>query len=128
VTQPQTQQPPDPLAVWREWLTQSERQWNAFLNEVMGTEQFSQSMGRFMDVYLNMQKSMNDLMGRYFTAINVPTRTDVLALGDRLAAIEERLESIESKVARLADGESKQPLKAEFPRPPRTRKPAANTS
>jgi hypothetical protein len=51
--------------MWRNWLSESERQWNGFLNQAMATDEFSQTMGRFMDVYLNLQKSMSEAMGRY---------------------------------------------------------------
>ena len=117
--------------MWRDWLSNSERQWNGFLNEVMATDQFGESMGRMMDVYLNMQKNMNDVMGRYFSAINVPTRTDLLALGNRLSDIEERLGGIEGMVKSLgtavapaAVAVSPKTEAAAIPRPPRTRKPA----
>ena len=130
MTQPSTQVP-DPFAMWRDWLSNSERQWNGFLNEVMATDQFGESMGRMMDVYLNMQKNMNDVMGRYFSAINVPTRTDLLALGNRLSDIEERLGGIEGMVKALgtavapaAVAVSPKTEAAAIPRPPRTRKPA----
>jgi hypothetical protein len=118
---------PDPLALWREWVSQSERQWNTFLNEMMGTDQFSQSMGRFMEIYLAMQKNMTESMGRYFTALNIPTRTDVLTLADRLAAIEDRLARIEGGLGRLGDPRREAGgLQVPAPSPPpRTRKPAA---
>ena len=86
---------PDPFAMWRDWLSNSERQWNSFLNQAMSTDEFGQAMGRMMDVYLGAQKNMNEVMGRYFTALNMPTRTDVLSLANRLSEIEERLGSIE---------------------------------
>ena len=108
---------PDPLAAWREWVSQSERQWNAFLNEAMATEAYGQSMGRFMEMYVAMQKSMADAMGRYVTALNLPARTDVLALGDRLGAIEQRL-------ARLAGpGPREAEPTVDLLRPPRTKRP-----
>ncbi|MBI2766276.1 MAG: hypothetical protein HYX53_10245 [Chloroflexi bacterium] len=119
----------DPFAMWRDWVANSERQWNGFLNEAMATDQFSQTMGRIMDVYLNMQKSMNDVMGRYFSALNMPTRTDVLALGNRLTAIDDRLTVIEGLLAAITAPEAgrNSHIKAEAnpaPRPPRTKKPA----
>ena len=98
----QTSTSPDPLAAWREWVSQSERQWNTFLNEAMATEAYGQSVGRFMEMYVAMQKSMADAMGRYVTALNLPARSDVLALGDRLGAIESRLAGIEQRLARLS--------------------------
>jgi polyhydroxyalkanoic acid synthase PhaR subunit len=119
----------DPFAMWRDWVSQSERQWNSFLNNAMSTDEFSQSLGKFMDVYLGMQKNMNDVMSRYLTSMNVPTRDDVLGLGDRLSGIEERLMSIEHAVAGLGTPKRAPAVPAAtnnaVPRPPRTRKPAA---
>ena len=126
MTQPQTSFP-DALEMWRNWLSESERQWNGFLNQAMATDEFSQTMGKFMDVYLNMQKSMSEAMGRYLTAMNLPTRTDVLAIGDRISALEERIAGLEATVAKASS------LAAEGPaptvgapaksKPARTRKP-----
>ena len=117
---------PDPFAMWRDWLSQSERQWNSFLNEAMSTDEFSQAMARMMDVSLNMQKNMNDVMGRYFTAMNLPTRTDVLSLGNRLTEIEDRLGTIESSVGALVPAAARPGGPSEtaaLPKPPRTKKP-----
>lgn len=134
----QTSTSPDPLAAWREWVSQSERQWNAFLNEAMATEAYGQSVGRFMEMYVVMQKSMADAMGRYVTALNLPARSDVLALGDRLGAIENRLAGIEQRLARLsgpAQPQASRAIQSSGPtpradepagdplRPPRTKRP-----
>lgn len=120
----QTAAVPDPFAVWREWVAQSERQWNGFLNQAMATDEFSQSMGRMMDVYLNMQKNLNEVMGRYFTALNLPTRTDILALGNRLSEIEERLGSLERVLQALAPVDAGAHPGDAAARPARTKKPA----
>ena len=85
---------PDPMAAWRTFVTQSEQQWNAFLNQAMGTDQYSQALGRMMETYAGMQKTMADQMARYLGALNMPTRSDVMTLGDRLAMIEDRLAGI----------------------------------
>ncbi len=116
----------DPLGMWREWVAQSERQWNAFLNQAMATDEFSQAMGKFMDFYLNLQKGMNEAMSRYLQLVNMPSRQEVLALGERLSAIEERLGRIEGALARERGDGGSGPRAAEAaaaPRPPRTRKP-----
>jgi polyhydroxyalkanoic acid synthase PhaR subunit len=115
---------PDPFAAWRDWVGQSERQWNTFLNEAMATEQFGQSVASVMDAYLGMQKTMNEAFGRYFTALNIPTRTDVLSLGDRLGQIEDRIASIEASLRALISlGERRDSHLDPIARPPRTRKP-----
>ena len=121
----------DPLALWRDWVANSERQWNSFLNNAMATDEFSQTMGRMMDVYLNVQKQMNEVMGRYLQLINVPTRNDVMAIGERLSQIEDRLVSIEDALGAArrasAPAEAAGPANGPAPaavRPPRTKKPA----
>ncbi len=119
---------PDPFAMWRDWLSNSERQWNSFLNDAMATDEFGRNMGRMMDVYLAMQKNLNEVMGRYFSALNVPTRTDVMTLGNRLGEIESRLDGIEGAVKALAPrpslAVSPSAVAAAAARPPRTKKPA----
>ena len=118
----------DPLAMWREWVANSERQWNGFMNSAMATDEFSQTTGKMMDVYLNMQKNMNDVMGRYLQTINVPTRNDILGLGERLTQIEDRLGQIENAItAAQRSAATRTPSEPEPPsraRPPRTKKPA----
>ena len=114
-------QTPDPFAMWREWVSQSERQWNTFLNQAMGSESYSQSVGRFMEFYVAAQKQLGESMGRYLTALNLPTRADLLGLADRLAAIETRLSHIEAALARDGAGDDAVPTT----RPPRTRRPPA---
>ena len=119
----------DPFQVWRDWVSNSERQWNAFLNDAMATDEFSQAMGRGMDMYLGMQKNLNEVMGRYFTTMNMPTRDDILALGNRLTAVEDRLAGLEAAINRLAkpNPEAKaggSSTTTPKPRPARTKRPA----
>jgi polyhydroxyalkanoic acid synthase PhaR subunit len=113
-------EPSDPFAWWRDWLVQSERQWNSALNELMGSDQFASSMGRWMEVYLGVQKNVNETLGRALTGMNVPNRDDVAELGQRLSAIEERLARIETLIER---GTGVSATTTERRRPPRTRKP-----
>lgn len=114
---------PDVSALWRDWLSQSERQWNEFFNEVMGTEEFSQNLGRNLDVFLHFQRTMSETMGTYFTALNMPTRNDVLELGERLVAMEGRLAAIEASLVRLGRPASKSGSGNSGSRPPRTKRP-----
>lgn len=117
-----TSAPPDPFEVWREWVAQSERNWNGFLNQFMGTDQYTQSMSRLMDAFLGMQRGLGETMGRYLASLNVATRTDVLALGERLASIEEHLARIEGGV-RAESALAEPAVPAPVVRPPRTKRP-----
>ena len=116
---------PDFSEAWRDWATQSERQWNEFFNQMMSTEEFSQGLGRNLDVFLHFQKTMNEAMGSFFTAMNVPTRTDVLALGDRLLAIENRLAALEAQLSMALAASPASGASANQSRPKRTKRPPA---
>ncbi|HJU09640.1 MAG TPA: poly(R)-hydroxyalkanoic acid synthase subunit PhaE [Candidatus Binataceae bacterium] len=114
----------DPFAAWRDWLDQTERQLNSYFNQVMGTEQYARFLGQFNELSLNMQKSMGEAMGRYFASLNLPTRDDLTALGQRLNAVEQRLAAIErNNPSSLTD--QRVVSASTGSRPPRTRKPAS---
>jgi polyhydroxyalkanoic acid synthase PhaR subunit len=114
----------DPFAAWRDWLEQTERQLNSYFNQVMGTEQYARFLGQFNEFSLNMQKNLGDSVSRYFASLNLPTREDLAALGQRLNALEQRVASIErSGTAATMAGTM---TAAASPRPPRTRKPPSS--
>src|SRR5271154_2956327 len=116
--------PSDPIASWREWMTQSESRLNALFNELMSTDGYGRLMGGLTKVFVSMQKNMTEGMERYFTALSLPTRSDVVDLGQRLSMIESRLLSIENSLAKMAGPELSESLsKVASPRPPRTKKP-----
>lgn len=117
---PTSPPPPDPFAAWREWVTQSEHQMNKVFNDMMGTEQFARASGGWIEAMTMFQQTMNEGAQRYFQAVNLPTRTDLTELAERLTAVEERLLRIEGLLAQ-AMGRKGEPNPA--PRPARTRRP-----
>jgi polyhydroxyalkanoic acid synthase PhaR subunit len=114
----------DPFAAWRDWLDQTERQLNSYFNQVMGTEQYARFLGQFNDLSLSMQKNMGEALGRYFASLNLPTRDDLTAMGQRLNAIEQRVAAMErSNPSVIGSGAASATA---TPRPPRTRKPPSS--
>jgi hypothetical protein len=113
------------FASWREWVAQSETQVNKLLNDVMGTESYTRVLGGLTKVLVSTQKSTGEALERYFTALSLPTRSDLLNVGERLSLIESRLTTMETILARLA-GVSVLSVEssAGVPRPPRTKKPS----
>ena len=114
------------LASWRDWVAQSETQVNKLLNDVMGTEGYTRVLGGLTKVFVSMQKNTGEAMERYFTALSLPTSSDLLDVGQRLSMIESRLTAIEAILGRLAGGGASGGKSATpVPRPPRTKKPSA---
>lgn len=96
------QLPLDPAALWRDAVAQWEKGINEIANETMGSSEFAKSMHGAMGTSLAAQKSIGDLMGRYLTSLNLPSREEVAALGERLSGIEGRLIRMTTLLERVA--------------------------
>ncbi|MFQ5471979.1 MAG: hypothetical protein ACE5FA_03705 [Dehalococcoidia bacterium] len=124
----------DATELWRNWLTETERQVNGFFNEVMGTDAFSRVAGNYMDGYSVVQRALNQGMERYLNTFNLPTHSDIVELGDRLRTIEERLTTIEGNLRTVAENAgleseaSVTQLKPKRTRRPRSQKKDSSTS
>ena len=84
----------DPMAMWRELMAQWEKGTNAFANETMSSDPFRQGMHGGMNASLTAQKALGELMARYLTLLNLPTRADIQALGEQLQRIDDHLANI----------------------------------
>lgn len=115
----------NPLDLWRQYITDSERQWNAFFKEVLGTDQFSNSMNTWVEGTLTVQRMVADQLERVYSAFNIPTHGDLVDLGERMKAIEEQLANIQALLAASAPAGVAASTRAARKRPARTRKPAA---
>jgi polyhydroxyalkanoic acid synthase PhaR subunit len=115
------QNPPDPAALFRDVVTQWERNMNSLANQVMGTESFSRLMQEMQRMRLALQQATSEAMGRRLTAMNMPTREDIIRIAEKLGEVERRLSHIEASL----DGAADVPAAATRPGRPRTRQPPA---
>jgi hypothetical protein len=116
-------QTPDIVQLWRDWLTQSERQVNTFFNEALGQEPSARAMAGFVEAYAALQRLLMDAMQRYLTLVNMPSRTDVLGLGETLRSMEDRLARIEETLQIAAEAVDAHERSAPVREPARTRQP-----
>jgi hypothetical protein len=112
----------DPMERFRELLTEWERGFDSLANRFMGTDEFSRAMNQFQNMQLSMQKAFAEVMARNLANVNVPSRDDVLRLGEAVHEVDMRLARMEQRldeVAQAAGVVAQRPPKG----PPRTRKP-----
>ncbi len=112
----------DPFALVRDLVARLEKGINSRAGPLMRTEGFARNANRAMSAALVAKKLAKDLTQRYFEVLNVPSRTDLLALGDRVQALEDRLIEIQATLDRIAGAPARPRALAA---PPRTRKPPA---
>jgi hypothetical protein len=123
----------DPMALWRDMLSQWETNVNALANKTMASDEYSSSMHGAMGGMLKLQETMKQFMATYLASANLPSRAEVLAIGERIGSVEARLHRIVALLERIADAprgdavatQSIPAAAAPRPRPPRTKSPPA---
>lgn len=116
----------DPMQLMRDWFVQSEKMWSDAMTEVMADERVAESSGRFMQEALHTQRMFSESMGQYLSNMNMPSRTDILDLKDRISQMEDSVNAI---LVELRDMRAAQPAAAKAStakkKPTRTKKAAA---
>ena len=71
-----------------------------------------------------LNKQLADLMEKYLTSMNLPSRAQMTSLGERLQTIESQLNEITSLLRQVhRDSGASDDGHAAAPRPPRTKQP-----
>ncbi len=84
----------DPMQLMRDWFVQSEKMWSDAMSDVMANERVAESSGRFMQEALHMQRMFSESMGQALSNMNMPSRTDILDLSDRVSQKEGSLNAV----------------------------------
>jgi hypothetical protein len=91
---------------------------------ILATDEFARVANTASSLSVRLKKGLAGQMGSRMALLNVPSRDDVVALGERLMLMDERLVRIEKALSRLVP-----PDPAAKPAgPPRTRKPTARSA
>jgi hypothetical protein len=116
-----TSSPVDPLALFREFVTQWETLANDVGAKLLSSAESAQMMHGGAALSLKAQQMGQQAMEKGLAAANMPSKADVVALGERMLAIEGQLSRIE---AMLAAGQSARATgPAPMPTPKRTKTP-----
>ena len=122
----------EPMRVLRDWFVKSEKSWSDALSAMMGDERFATGMGRYVHEALHTHRMFAESMGQYLANLNIPSRSDILEMNDRLAHMEGMLNQIQvelrdqrGQLARVAAGTAQDDTSK---RPARTRKPTPKSA
>jgi len=113
----------DPLRLMRDWFVQSEKMWSDAMSEMMADERVAKTSGRFMQEALHTQRMFSESMGQYLSNMNMPSRTDILDLKDRVSQMEDSLNQVLVELRSLrAEKAAAEDEPAPRKKPARTRK------
>ena len=92
----------DPLKALRDLLDRGERRINEILSDFGARDDVNALRSRLSEAALDAQKRSWEVWARHFQSINLPTRTDVIRLGNRISEVEEGIARIEAQLQRLS--------------------------
>jgi hypothetical protein len=98
---------------------------NELANRSMASEEFSQAMHKATGATHGAREAFETGMRRYLAAINLPSRQEIEAIGERLHAIEAQLHRLTQLIEGLASKAGAPIAESATPKPRRTRTPDA---
>jgi SMC interacting uncharacterized protein involved in chromosome segregation len=114
----------DPVAMWQNMIGEMEKGFNSFANQAMTSPEFSKVMNQVGSVGAGAQKQLGELMEKYLVSMNLPSRAQMVSMGERLQSIEGQLNEIRALLHQVHNN-SGAPAGgyAAAPKPPRTKRP-----
>ena len=113
----------DPVALWRNMVGEMEKGFNAFANQAMASPEFSKVVNQAGSVGAGAQKQMGEMMEKYLTGMNLPSRAQMTNMGERLAAIETQMADVVSMLRDMREESGAAPSGYAPPKPARTKRP-----
>ena len=93
------------LAAWKSMRDSSMDAWSKMMLDFVNSEAYAQATAQVLDTYLTVsqpfQKVVETTMTRVLTQLNMPTRTDVISLAERMTNIELRLDDLDARFDEL---------------------------
>src|SRR5579862_1109955 len=114
----------DPAVIWQTMIGEMEKGFNAFANQAMASPEFSKVVNQVGGVTAGAQKQLGELMEKYLLSMNLPSRSQMVGMGERLQSIEGQLNEIKAMLQRMqGDAAASSGGFSATPRPPRTKRP-----
>ena len=95
----------DPFAAWRGMRDANMEALSRAMVDMVNTEAFAQAIGTYLDTYLAasapFRRSLETTMSQVLAQLNMPSRTEVVSIAERLTNIEMRLDDLDAKIDAL---------------------------
>jgi polyhydroxyalkanoic acid synthase PhaR subunit len=105
------QQAFDPFGAWKSMRDAGMDAWSKMMIQLVNSETYAQASGAMLDTWLMssapFRKAIESTMTQVLTQLNMPTRTDITSLAERLTHIEIRLDDLEAKLDERPGAEPK---------------------
>jgi Staphylococcal nuclease homologue len=112
--------PLNPVAMWRDWIVKSEAQWSEAMSGLLKDERAGTVLKRQVDEARMAHRQFGEMAQAAMAAAYLPTRADVEALDERMGKLEDGLAQVSAQIVALREALVAQGA-AKIERLPRTR-------
>jgi hypothetical protein len=113
----------DPAVIWQTMMGEMEKGFNSFANQAMASPEFSKVMNQVGGVTAGAQKQLGELMEKYLVSMNLPSRSQLVGMAERIQAIEGQLNEIKALLHQVHNNSGATDGGFGTPKPPRTKRP-----
>jgi hypothetical protein len=93
----------NPVAMWRDWFVRSEAQWSEYMSALLKNEQAGGALNRHVGELQMMHRQFAEMAQAALAAANLPSRSDLEALDERLGRVEDGLAQVAAGLSRLSE-------------------------
>lgn len=120
-----------PARMWRDWVVKSEAQWSETLSQLLKDERTGETLNRQLSELQLMHRQFSEFAQASLAAANMPSRSDIEALDERMGRLEDGLAQVAAALTQLSLAVAALPVQGTAvpvegaAKPSRTRRPAA---
>jgi polyhydroxyalkanoic acid synthase PhaR subunit len=96
----------DPFAIFKQWYDATSESWSKTVGEAIATEQFAETVGRFLDSFTSFTIMFRRANEQYFSNLQLPTRSDIARVATLIVNLEEKVDRIEDTLMDARDRSS----------------------
>jgi hypothetical protein len=100
------------LKTWKAMRDASLQAWSRLMIDFVNSDAYSHATGEMLDTYLTVlqpfQRALETTMTQSLASLNMPSRTEVTSLAERMTNIEMRLDDLDAKLDEILQAIQKQ--------------------
>jgi len=94
--------PADPFAFIKQWYDANSEAWSKMADDVIANEEFLKAASEFLSSYARLYRSLRHNNEEYWHNLQLPTRGDVARVAELVVALEEKVDGIDETIDDLA--------------------------
>ena len=93
----------DPVTVLKHWYDTSGEKWAKVFGDAIVTRRFVEAMSYILESYTSFSRMFRQASEAYFSALQLPTRSDIARLAGLVVNLEEKVDRIEDSLEQIGE-------------------------